>query len=233
MTVGASNWSSVLRFTNGSYAEPSHVPVTETKQPSGPFDFSAINPQLISSPSPGQRGMSSKQRAHTVPLLSPTICRRNLGQLMPLQGNASIVPPVHEALRFSSLPCSLEPSANAMDVDNIAKLPDESERVGNSSVSRTSPSQKELDPSSLCKTPVVEDKSLPTIDQLPLAAPSPEVIPSNVSPSVPPPSSTVRPFSVLAELTFTLSSYLRWHSTYYSRDQTVISHSHPDPSSHL
>lgn len=175
--------------------------------------------------------MSSKQRAHTVPLLSPTVCRRNLGQLMPLQGNVSIVPPVHEALRFSSLPCSLEPSADAMDVDNIAKLRDESERVEDSSVSRALPSQKEIDSSSSCKTPVVEDKSFPSIYHLPLVAPSPEVIPSDVSPSVPSPSSTVRSFSVLAELTFTLSSYLRWHSTYYPRDQTVMSH--PDPSSHL
>lgn len=228
--VGASNWSSALRFTNSSCAESSHVPATETKQPSGPFDFSAINPQLLlSSTSPGERGMYSKQRAHTVPLLSPTICRRNLGQLMPIQGNVSIVPPVHEALRFSSLPCSLSPSADPMGVDNIAELPDESERVGKFSVSRMSPSQKELDTSSSCSTPVVEDMSLPTIDQLPLAAPSPEVIPSNVSPV--PPSSIVRSFSVLAELKFILSSYLQWRSTYYLREQTVMSH--PDPPSHL
>lgn len=189
-----------------TYAEPSHVPVTDTKQPNGPFDFSAINPKLpLSSVSSGQRGMSSKQRAHTVPLLSPTICRRNLGQLMPSHGNVSIVPPVHETLRFSSLPCSLESSADAMDVDNIAKLSDESQGATNSLGSRTSPLQKELDSSSSCETPVVEDKSSPTIptgDQLPLAAPSTEVIPSNVSDSVPPSSSDVRPFSVLAELTF-------------------------------
>jgi hypothetical protein len=146
--------------------------------------------------SSGQPGLSSKQRAFTVPL-----CHRDLGRLMPSPGKVSIVPPVHEVLRFSSLPCSREPIAHAMDVDNIAKLSEESERVGNPSESRTSPSHQGLDSSS-CRTLVMEDKSPPSICQLPSVASGQEVISSNssnVSPSVLPQSSNVRPFSVVTE----------------------------------
>ncbi|KAH9996661.1 hypothetical protein BJV74DRAFT_280065 [Russula compacta] len=71
--------------------------------------------------SPGQPSASSKQRAHTVPLVSPTIRGRDLGQLMPSPGKASIVPPVHEVLRFSSLPCSFEPLAARMDVNTLSE----------------------------------------------------------------------------------------------------------------
>jgi len=124
---------------------------------------------------------------------------------MPSPGKVSIVPPVHEVLRFSSLPCSPGPLADVMDVDKIAKLSEESERVRNPSKSPTSPSHKGLDSSS-CKTPVAEDKNLPSISQLPSVAPGQEATPStpsNVSPSALPQSPDVRPFSVLAGSTFT------------------------------
>jgi hypothetical protein len=149
--------------------------------------------------SPGQQAVSPKQRAHTVPLLSSTFCRRNLGQLMPSPGKASIVPPVHEVLRFSSLPRSLEPLADVMDVDNIAKLPEESQRVASPPRSRTPPSQKESDSSLSCKTPV-GDKSLPSTSQLPSVAADPKVILCYVSPSVLPLSLDVRLYSVLAKI---------------------------------
>jgi hypothetical protein len=123
---------------------------------------------------------------------------------MPSPGKVPIVPPVHEVLRFSSLPCSLEPLANAMDVDNIAKLSEESERVRNPCGSScASPPQKETDSSLSCKTPVVEDNSIPPVSQLPSVVPGLEVILSNVPPSGLSLSLDVRPLSVLAEPTFT------------------------------
>jgi hypothetical protein len=199
--VGTFSWNRELYFADDSYPGQSHVPVGEARQPSGPFDFSAISPQQLHyTTSPGQVGVSSKQRAYTVPLVSPTIFRRNLGRLMPSPGKVSIVPPVHEMLRFSSLPCSPGPLADIMDVDKIVKLSEESERVRNPSKS-SSPSHKGLDSSS-CEAPIVEDQGLPSSSQLPSVAPGQEVIPSNpsnVSPSALPQSLDVRPFSVLAE----------------------------------
>jgi hypothetical protein len=124
---------------------------------------------------------------------------------MPSPGKVSIVPPVHEILRFSSLPCSPGPLANVMDVDKIAALSEASERVRDPSKSSTSPSHNGLDSSS-CKTPVAEDKNLPSTSQLPSVVPGQEAIPSipsipsNVSPSALPQSSGVRPFSILAVL---------------------------------
>jgi hypothetical protein len=145
--------------------------------------------------------MSSKQRAYTVPLVSSTIGHRDLGRLMPSPGKVSIVPPVHEVLRFSSLPCSLEPLVNTMDVDNTAKLSEESERVRDLSKALTPPPHRGLDSSS-CQTPVAGEKSSPSISPLPSVTLGQEIIPSNpsdASPSVLPQSSDVRPSPILAE----------------------------------
>jgi hypothetical protein len=145
------------------YPEQSHFAVAETKQPNGPFDFSAINLKpLHSCTSPGQAGASSKQRAHTVPLLSPVIRRRDLGQLMPSPEKASIVPPPHEVLRFSSLPRSLESFTDAMNADNNAKLTEESGRDRSPEGPRTPPPPKELDSSSPFEAPTTEVESTPT-----------------------------------------------------------------------
>lgn len=147
------------------YPERSHLAVAETKQPIGPFDFSVINPELLfSCTSPGQPGPSPKQRAHTVPLVSPIIRRRDLGQLMPSPEKASIVPPPHEALRFSSLPRSLESFTDAINVDYNAKLTEEPERDKSPKGSHTPPPPKKIDFSSSFETPTTEVKSTPTLN---------------------------------------------------------------------
>lgn len=164
MMVGALNWNPNLRLTNDWYSERSLLAATETKQPNGPFDFSAINTDLLlSCTSPGQPGASSKQRAHTVPLVSPTLRCRDLGRLMPSPEKASMVP-LHEVLRFSSLPRSLEPLTDALKVDNNAKLTKESERDKSFEGPRTPPPPppQELDPSSSFDTPTTEVTSTPT-----------------------------------------------------------------------
>lgn len=116
--------------------------------------------------SPGQPSASSKQRAHTVPLVSPTIRGRDLGQLMPSPGKESIVPLVHDVLRFSSLPCSFEPLADRMDVNTSEK----SEPDRNPARLRTPPPPKELDSSS-CKISETEVKRLPSShNELPFVA---------------------------------------------------------------
>jgi hypothetical protein len=109
MTVRTLSEDIQLCIANPLYTERSHVAATETRPPSGPFDFSAIDPKLLLPSSDLLQPVTSpKPRAHTVPLASPTIRRRDLGQLMPSLGKAPIVPPVQDVLRFSSLPRSLE-----------------------------------------------------------------------------------------------------------------------------
>ena len=107
--------------------------------------------------------MSLKQRAHTVPLVSPTLRCRDLGRLMHSPEKASMVP-LHEVLRFSSLPRSLEPLTDAMKVDNNAKLTEEPERDRSLEGSHTPPPPppKELDSSSSFETPTTEVTSTPT-----------------------------------------------------------------------
>lgn len=164
MTVCTLNEDSDLWLTNDWYPEQSLLDVTETKQPSGPFDFAAINPEmLLSCASPGNPEASLKQRAHTFPLDSPVARRRDLGQLMPSPEKASIVvPPLHEALRFSSLPRSLGPLTDVMTVDNPVKLTEESERDKSPERLRTPPPPKEQDSSFSFATPMTEAKDTTT-----------------------------------------------------------------------
>ncbi|KAI9462614.1 hypothetical protein F5148DRAFT_218134 [Russula earlei] len=155
------------RFKQDHRDELPHIAISEAKQPSGPFDFSSINPNVPSfSTSPGQ-----KPRAHTVPLVSPTVLRWDLGQLMPAPGEAHIVPHVREVLRFSSLPHSRGP------LDNIAKLSGESKQDLNLAGSCTPPPPPPESDSSLCKSSITE-----VMDSLPSG--SLEVIPSSVAPSI-------------------------------------------------
>jgi hypothetical protein len=139
-------------------AEQSHLAVTETRPPNGPFDFSAVNPELLPCTSHEQPEASSIQRAQTFPLDSPTIRLRDLGQLMPSPEKASIVP-LQDVLRFSSLPRSLGPSTDAMTVDNDAnaKLSEESKRDKSPESSQTPPPSTELDSSSSLETPMSEE----------------------------------------------------------------------------
>lgn len=77
---------------------------------------------------------------------------------MPSPEKASIVP-LQDVLRFSSLPCSLGPSTNAMTVDNDAnaKLLEESKRDKSPERSQTPPPSTELDSSSSIETPMTEE----------------------------------------------------------------------------
>ncbi|KAF8496431.1 hypothetical protein F5888DRAFT_1703821 [Russula emetica] len=192
--------------------EQSHVGVAETRRPNGPFDFSAVNPELLPSTSHEQHGASTKQRAHTFPLDSPTIRPRDLGQLMPSPGKASIVL-LQDVLRFSSLPRSLGPSTDAMAIDNDvnAKLSEESKRDKSPERSQTPPPSTELDSSSSLETQMTEEKCTTTpnsqhpsvtsglevmtfsLTQLPAMAPriSPEEPDCNITPKPvkPPPAS--------------------------------------------
>jgi len=145
-------------FTNDRLAEQSNLAVTELGRPNGPFDFSAVSPEVLPCTSHEQPEASSKQRARTFPLDSPTVRPRDLGQLMPSPGKASIVH-LQDALRFSSLPRSLGPSTDAVTVDNDAnaKLSEESERDKSPERSQTPPPSTELDSSSSLETPMSED----------------------------------------------------------------------------
>ena len=201
-------------FTNDWLAEQSHLAVTEPRRPNGPFDFSAVNPEVLPSTSHEQLEVSPKQRARTFPLDSPTVRPRDLGQLMPSPGKASIVP-LQDVLRFSSLPRSLGPSTDAVTVDNDAnaKLSEESERDKTPERSQTPPPSTELDSSSSLETPMSEDKCPTTpssqqpsaasglevmtfsLTQLPAMAPqiSPEELVCDITlkPVIPPPVSSL------------------------------------------
>lgn len=200
-------------FTNDRLAEQSHL-VTEPRRPNGPFDFSAVKPEVLPCTSHEQPEASSKQRARTFPLDSPTVRPRDLGHLMPSPGKASIVP-LQDALRFSSLPRSLGPSTDAVTVDNgaNAKLSEESERDKSPERSQTLPPSTELDSSSSLETPMSEDKCPTTpssqhpsvasglevmtfsLTQLPAMAPeiSPEELDCDITPKPvnPPPISSL------------------------------------------
>ena len=174
-------WGYQHVITNDCFPEQeqSHLAVTETKRPNGPFDFSAIKPGLFPCTSHGQPvASSSKERAHTFPLDSPTIRRRDLGQLMPSPEKASIVPLPHEVLRFSSLPRSLESSTDIMTVDNDANaiLSEEPKRDKSPERSQTPPPPTELDSSSSLETPMTEVERTPTNSQQPSVASSLEVM---------------------------------------------------------
>lgn len=210
MTVRTLSEHIQLCIANPLYTERSHVAATETRPPSGPFDFSAIDPKLLlPSSSLLQPVTSPKPRAHTVPLASPTIRRRDLGQLMPSLGKAPIVPPVQDVLRFSSLPCSLEPSAESMDVDILAKFSKGSEDDGNPARSRTPAPPSELGGSSPCRISATEVKALPcSNEQLPSVESGLVVIASNVSPQ--PSTSDVRVLFSCSTLWYSHTcSYLR------------------------
>jgi hypothetical protein len=187
------------------------------RQPSGPFDFSAIGPEgLLLSMNSVQSGSSSKKRAQTVPLISPSIPRRDLGRLMPSPRKTYLVPPAREALRFSSLPRTFQPLTDAMDVDNITKLSQESGRDESSAELRTQPPPPPPEglESSLSweipATPATEDNTPPVCDQFPSVASGLEVVASEVSPVVPLLSLDVRSASSLACLRrLTLCSSVR------------------------
>ena len=103
-------------------AHPEESRVTEAMQPSGPFDFSAINPtDLLSPKGSRQPGASWTKRAQSVPLASsPSAPHRDLGQLMPSPRKTVSVSPVRETLRFSSLPHTLEPLTDDKVVRNFS-----------------------------------------------------------------------------------------------------------------
>ena len=140
---------------------------------------------------------SLKQRAHTFPLDSPTIRPRDLGQLMPSPGKASIIP-MQDVLRFSSLPRSLGPSTDAMTVDNDAnaKSSEESKRNKSPERSQTLPPSTELDSSSSLETPMSEETCATTPNsQLTSAASGLEVMTFSLtqSPAMPPQISPEEP----------------------------------------
>ena len=161
---------------------PEEFRVTETTQPSGPFDFSAITPKdLLSPTSSRQLGASWTKRAQSVPLASPSVLHRNLGQLMPSPRKTVSVSPVRETLRFSSLPHTLEPLANDMGVPTVGKSPTESEREQGPTTSHTSPVPNEIDIPSREEPAPGADALRSCDDQFPAAGPSLEVTASDVS----------------------------------------------------
>ena len=81
---------------------------------------------------------------------------------MPSPEKSSIVHPVHEVLRFSSLPRSFEPLNDAMNIDNHVKSAEEFQRDKSPEKSRTPPLPKEPDSSFLFGTSMAEVKNTPT-----------------------------------------------------------------------
>ncbi|KAI9465677.1 hypothetical protein BJY52DRAFT_477970 [Lactarius psammicola] len=163
--------------------QPEESRVTETTQPSGPFDFSAITPKDVLSPTGSrQLGASWTKRAQSAPLVSPSVPRRDLGQLMPSPRKTTSVSPVRETLRFSSLPHTLEPLANDMVVRNIGRSPTESEREKEPSASHTLPTSNEMGTPLHDKPTPGADTLRSCSDQSPAAGPSSEVTASDVSP---------------------------------------------------
>jgi hypothetical protein len=160
------------------------------KQPSGPFDFSIIGPEeLLLSINFGKPGSSSKKRAQTVPLVSPSMPPRDFGKLMPSPRKTYLIPPSREVLRFSSLPRTFRPLADAMAVDDVT----EPSRVSGRDKSPTKlPSQPPTSPPegleiSSCEVLATEGNQFPPVTS------ALEVIASEVSSAIPPVSLDVRP----------------------------------------
>jgi hypothetical protein len=164
---------------------PEESRVTETTQPSGPFDFSALSSKdLLSSTGSRQLGASWTKRAQSVPLVSPSVPHRDLGQLMP-SPRKLLVSPVRETLRFSSLPHTLEPLADAMVVRNVGRPLTEPEREEEPTASHALPATNEMDNPSREK-PTPEADALPSCnDQFPAAGPSLDADASLAGPLLP------------------------------------------------
>ena len=163
---------------------PEESRITETTQPSGPFDFSAISPKDLLSPTRStQLGASWTKRAQSVPLVSPSVSHRDLGQLMPSPLKAAPVSPVRETLRFSSLPSTFEHLADGVVIRNVGRSPTESEREKDPPASHTLPTLDET-VAPLREKPTTAADTLCN-DQFPAAAPSLEVTASDVSPTGP------------------------------------------------
>ena len=155
--------------------------VAETTQPSGPFDFSAITSKDLHSPTgSSQQGASWTKRAQSVPLVSPSVPHRDLGQLMPSPQKTAPVSPVRETLRFSSLPSTLKHLADDMVVRNVGRSQTESKREKDPPASHILPTLDEMDTPLREKPTTVADTSYN--DQFPAAGPSLEVTASDVSP---------------------------------------------------
>ncbi|KAH9177812.1 hypothetical protein EDB89DRAFT_1442983 [Lactarius sanguifluus] len=161
---------------------PEESRVTEETRPSGPFDFSAISPKDMLSPTGSrQLGASWTKRAQSAPLVSPSASNRNLGQLMPSPRKTASVSPVRDTFRFSSLPRALGPFAGDTIVRNVGKLPTGPERDNGLTAPHISPASNDMG-TSLCEEPTPEaDISRPCDDQFPAAGPSLEVTASDVS----------------------------------------------------
>jgi hypothetical protein len=165
------------------HVHPEESRVAETTQPSGPFDFSAISSKDLLSPTgSSQPGVSWTKRAQSVPLVSPSVPHRDLGQLMPSPRKTAPVSPVREPLRFSSLPSTLEHLASNLVVRNVGRSLPESEREKEPPASDTLPTLNEVD-TPLCEQPTPRADTLRSCsDQSPAARPSLKVTASNLSP---------------------------------------------------
>ncbi len=161
---------------------PEESRVTETTRPSGPFDFSAIGPKDLLSPTGSrQLGASWTKRAQSAPLASPSVPHRDLGQLMPSPRKTASVSPVRETLRFSSLPHTLKPLADDMVVRNVGRSPTEPEREKEPTTPHILSASNEMD-TPLHEKPTPGADTLPSCnDQFPAAGPSLEVTASDVS----------------------------------------------------
>ncbi|KAH8996296.1 hypothetical protein EDB92DRAFT_1942681 [Lactarius akahatsu] len=160
---------------------PEESRVTEATRPSGPFDFSAISPKDLLSPTGSrQLGASWTKRAQSAPLVSPSAPNRNLGQLMPSPRKTASVSPVRETFRFSSLPRALGPFAGDTIVRNVGKPPTEPERDNGLTAPRI-PASNDMGTSLREKLTPEADTSRPCDDQFPAAGPSLEVTASDVS----------------------------------------------------
>lgn len=164
------------------HLNPEESCVAETTQPSGPFDFSAIGPKDLLSPTgSSQLGAAWTKRAQSVPLVSPSAPHRDLGQLMPSPRKTAPVSPVRDPFRFSSLPSTLEHLANDLVARNIGKSLTEFEREKEPPASHTLPPLNEMDTPSR-EQPTSEADTLRSCNDPSLAARrSLEVTTSNVS----------------------------------------------------
>lgn len=178
---------------DGSHSEEPCV--AETTQPSGPFDFSAIGPKDLLSPTgSSQLGAAWTKRAQSVPLVSPSAPHRDLGQLMPSPRKTAQASPVRDPLRFSSLPSTLEHLANDLVVRNVGKSLTEFEREKEPPASHTLPTLNEMDTPSREQPTSEADTSRSCNDQSSAAGPSLEVTTSDVSLVRPLLPLDVRPF---------------------------------------
>lgn len=117
--------------------------------------------------------------------MSPSVPHRDLEQLMPSPRKTTLVSPVREALRFSSLPRTLEPLVDHMEVRKVGKSPTESQREKEPTASPVLPASNETD-TPLPEKPTPGANTLrPCNDQFAATGPSLVVTASDVSPVSP------------------------------------------------